>query len=93
MIVSYKSKKLTSTNINLLTSDSPFFLIQWSNSTLEGKWGDLFSRYWPTTDPNVKCNNFSKQTTKKKQAASFSSPPRPRRPSSSILIDGQGFGA
>jgi hypothetical protein len=71
----------------------PFFLIEWSNSTAEGKWGDKLSCYWPTTDPNVKCNNFSKQTTKNKQAACFSSPPRPRRPSSSISIDGEGLGA
>ena len=32
-------------------------------------------------------------TTKNKQAARFSSPPRSRHPSSSISIDGEGFGA
>jgi hypothetical protein len=71
----------------------PFFLIEWSKSTAEGKWGDKLSRYWPTTNPNVKRNNFSNQTTKNKQAARFSSPPRSRHPSSSISIDGEGFGA
>ena len=75
MIVSYKLKKLTSTNINLL--------IGWSNLTSEGKWGDELSHYWPTTDPDVTCNNFSKQTSKKKQAACFSSPLAP----SALLVN------
>jgi hypothetical protein len=38
-------------------------------------------------------HNFSKQTSKVKQAARFSSPSRSRHPSSSISIDGEGFGA
>jgi hypothetical protein len=49
----------------------PFFLIEWSKSTAEGKWGDKLSRYWPTTNPNVKRNNFSNQTTKKQASSLF----------------------